>query len=101
MNFGFHPKADGDLDEAVKYYEERQCGLGLAFAEEVYQAIRRACEYPDAWPKVSCNARRCLLNRFPYSVIFQVKADKFRVIAIANQHRHPDYWQNRNVKESV
>jgi len=95
MRFFFHPRADDELDEAVRYYEERQAGLGLEFAEEVYATIARISEYPEAWPPISKNTRRCLLNRFPYGVIFQVKSGMLRIVALANLHRRPAYWQDR------
>lgn len=95
MKFYFHPREDEELDEVVRYYEQRQVGLGLEFAEEVYAAIRRISEYPDAWSAMSKNTRRCLVNRFPYGVIFQVKSGMLRIIAVAYLHRKPRYWEVR------
>lgn len=95
MRWLFHPRADSEFDEAVKYYEDCQLGLGLDFAEEVYGAIRRILEYPGAWPELSRNTRRCILNRFPYGVVFQCKAGVLRIIAVANLHRRPGYWEDR------
>jgi hypothetical protein len=95
MKFQFHPRANAELDEAIRYYETCQRGLGLDLAKEVYLAIRRACEYPEAWSAMSQNTRRCLVNRFPYGVIFQIKSGMLRIIAIANLHRRPDYWTDR------
>ena len=34
MKFCFHPRADEEFDEAVRYYEERQRGLGIEFAKK-------------------------------------------------------------------
>jgi len=95
MKFYFHPQADAEFDQAVQYYEDSQSNLGIEFAEEVYAAIVRICEYPDAWSVMSKNTRRCLVNRFPYGVIFQVKSGVLRIIAVANLHRRPGYWKNR------
>jgi len=95
MRYYFHPRADEEFDEAVRYYEDCQAGLGLEFAEEVYAAIGRVAEYPDAWSAMSQNTRRCLVNRFPYGVIFQIKSGMLRIIAVANLHRRPDYWRDR------
>lgn len=53
MKFDFHPGADEEFDKAVDYYEDQQHGLGLEFAEEVYTAIARIIEYPDAWSPIS------------------------------------------------
>ena len=95
MRFYFHPLAGTEFGKAVQYYEDCQINLGLEFAEEVYAAIRRICEYPDAWSSMSKNTRSCLVNRFPYEVIFQVKFGKLRIIAVANLHRRPGYWKDR------
>ena len=95
MSFYFHPLANSELAEAVQHYEECQIGLGLDFAEEVYAAIERISKYPDAWFELSRNTRRCLLNRFPYGVIFQFKSGTIYIIAIAHLHRRPGYWKDR------
>ncbi len=70
MRFYFHPKAEVEFDKAVEYYEHCQSGLGLEFAEEVYASIARIIKYPAAWSELSKNSRRCLINRFPYGVIY-------------------------------
>ncbi len=95
MTFSFHPCAEQELDKAVGYYEECRSGLGLEFAEEVYAAVVRIAAYPKAWTKLSKHTRRCLLNRFPFGIIFQVKDSIVRIIAVANLNRKPGYWKRR------
>ena len=95
MKFFFHPQAVKEFDEAVKYYEECQPGLGLDFAEEVYAARVRIIKYPKAWTPISKNTSRCLVNRFPYGIIFQIKSNILNIIAVANLHRRPGYWKDR------
>jgi hypothetical protein len=95
MTFSFHPHAEKELDKAVRYYEKCSSGLGLEFAEEVYAAISRIIAYPNAWTKISKNTRRCLTNRFPFGLIFQIKDSTLRIIAVANLNRKPEYWKKR------
>jgi len=95
MKFYFHPQAEVELDVAVDYYDQCEFGLGLEFAEEVYSTIERILEYPSASPKISQNARRCLVSRFPYGVIYQKQSGRIRIVAIANLHKRPAYWKNR------
>jgi len=95
MRFRFHPQADDEFDQAVRYYENCQSGLGLEFAEEVYATVARISEYPEAWSPMSKNTRRCLVNRFPFGLIFQIKPDILRIVAVANLHRRPGYWKDR------
>jgi hypothetical protein len=95
MKFSFHPEASQELINAVEYYEGCEPGLGLDFAEEVYAAISRIIAYPKAWSSLSKNTRRCLVNRFPYGVVFQKKGEMIRIIAVANLNRKPGYWKKR------
>lgn len=95
MKFYFHPEAEAEFDRSVEYYEQCQPGLGLEFAVEIYTTIGRILQYPDAWFALSMNSRRCLVNRFPYGVIYQVKSNTLRIVAIAHLHRRPDYWTKR------
>lgn len=95
MKFYFHPDAEAEFDRAVEYYEQFQPGLGIEFAEEVYTTITRIIQYPDAWSALSKNSRRCLVSRFPYGVIYQIKSHALRIIAVAHLHRRPGYWKER------
>ena len=95
MKLKYHPRARVELNDAADYYEERQTGLGWDFLEEVQLTIRRILDFPNAWQPLSANTRRCLTNRFPFGLIYQVRADEVRIIAIAHQKRRPGYWQNR------
>lgn len=95
MRFYFHEYAEAEFDRAVEYYEDCQLGLGIEFAQEVYATIDRIIRYPEAWSQMSKNTRRCLVNRFPFGVIYQVKSDFVHIIAVADLRRRPDFWLDR------
>ncbi|MDY6987675.1 MAG: type II toxin-antitoxin system RelE/ParE family toxin [Thermodesulfobacteriota bacterium] len=95
MRYYFHEHAASELDGAVEYYEDCRHGLGIEFAQEVYATINRIIQYPEAWSPISKNTRRCLVNRFPFGVIYQLKSDSVRIIAVADLRRRPDYWLDR------
>ena len=95
MRFYFHEYAEAEFDRAVEYYEDSRPGLGLEFAQEVYAAITRVIKFPDAWSPMSKNTRRCLLSRFPFGIIYQVKSGYVRIIAVADLRRRPNYWRDR------
>ena len=92
MTFSFHPEAENELAAAQDFYDEREFGLGEIFLDEVYEAIGRIMDYPDAWPRGSKRTRRCLCNQFPYSVIYRHKETELTIYAIAHQKRKPGYW---------
>jgi plasmid stabilization system protein ParE len=95
MKFYFHPDAKEELNRAAEYYEQFQPRLGLEFAEEVYATIARIIQYPEAWSILSKNSRRCVVSRFPYGVIYQIKSHVLRIIAVAHLNRRPGYWKER------
>jgi len=64
-------------------------------ATEVNIPIQNILSYPQAWPSLSKNIRRCLTNRFPYGVIYQISSDEIYIIAIMQLNRKPKYWENR------
>jgi hypothetical protein len=43
----------------------------------------------------SCRARRCLTDRFPFGVLYQVRSDCILVGAIMHLKRDPTRWQQR------
>ncbi len=95
MKISFHPDARREFFEAIDYYEECQQRLGVEFAKEIYSTIQRTAHFPEAWAKMSKNTRRCLVNRFPYGVIYQVGKEKINIIAIMQLNRKPSYWKKR------
>ena len=95
MRYRFHPDAEAELNEAVDYYDGCEDGLGLEFGRVVYAAIQNICQYPLAWTPLSANTRRCLLNRFPYGLVYQLKGDDIIIIAVMQLNRKPGYWRKR------
>ena len=84
-----------ELDEAVTYYDTESAGLGQVFLLDVLSAIERIRNFPNAWHPLSANTRRCRTRRFPFGVIYQATDNEILVVAVANLHREPNYWQDR------
>jgi hypothetical protein len=40
-------------------------------------------------------ARRVLVRRFPYFVIYREWSDRLEIVAVAHQSRRPGYWRSR------
>jgi len=95
MNYSFHPFAQIELNEATDYYEECRPGLGNEFVKDIYAAIHRILLFPKAWSPISKNTRRCLVNRFPYGVIYQIVNDEILIIAVTQLNRGPQDFRNR------
>ena len=95
MKIRFLDVAGIELDEAVEYYNHESPGLGDEFLTEILHALDRIVRFPEAWHPCSKRTRRYLTRRFPYGVIYQKRSDEVLVVAIANLHRKPEYWQDR------
>jgi plasmid stabilization system protein ParE len=95
MKYTFHPEARDELYEAVNFYETREIGPGLEFLEEIYSTILRIIEFPENYPRYSENTRKCLTNRFPFTVIYQIKKNEIFIATFAHQSRSPGYWKER------
>jgi len=95
MNVGFLSPAEREFSEAIDFYNEQSEGLGYLLAAEVKKAIDRIIQYPEAWTSLSKRTRRCIVNKFPYALIYQLRDNLILIVAVQNLHRHPDSWQSR------
>ncbi len=84
--------ATQELEDAIRFYELESAGIGQRFKEEVRKAAVRIAEYPQAWSVERGEVRKCLLHKFPYKLLYSVEEGHILVIAVAHQHRKPDYW---------
>jgi plasmid stabilization system protein ParE len=91
----FHPEAEKELSEAREWYEVRSEVAAQAFALEIDHAIERILEAPLRYAIGTRGERRFVLDRFPYTILYRVRADHVFITAIAHQSRRPGYWQHR------
>jgi len=92
--YSIHAEATLDLRLAARWYDERQRGLGVELVLAVDGAIAKIVESPQRWPAFS-GARRYILRRFPFSVIYRVVDGRVQVVAVAHHSRRPSYWGQR------
>ena len=95
MHLIFLALARNELAEAKRFYNRQQQGLGESFQREAEAAARLIQERPLAWQVEVEPVRRFLFDRFPYKMLYIIRAERVVVIAVAHQHRHPDYWVDR------
>lgn len=84
-----------EMDDAFCYYQQQMNGLGDDYIKEIMATINRIKLNPYAWSIFSENTRRCLVNRFPFAIIYQIEEKRILIVAIAHLHRNPEYWKNR------
>jgi plasmid stabilization system protein ParE len=94
-----HPSALAELKSSISWYLEQNEATADKFVEEIDREIDRAIDLvlasPRRWPTSDLDARKFVLRRFPYAVIYHERKSVVRVLAIAHGHRQPGYWKDR------
>lgn len=95
MNVSFHALAERELNDAAQYYELESAGLGAAFLNEVQRCCDGIVEYPGAGLVMTGSVRRRLIRRFPYALLYRIRGQQLRILAVMNLKRRPAYWVGR------
>ena len=89
------PEAEAELEQAAEFYRLRQTDLDEEFLAEIAAAFDRIVQFPHSAPAVGRGARRLVLSRFPYVIVYRVQGEQIRIYAVAHQKRRPGYWRKR------
>lgn len=95
MRVVFSPEARDEFEEAEHYYNRQAPQLGGDFRREIHGALPRLRQWPLACPVERGEIRRLTLSRFPYKLLYSMESDHVYVVAVAHQHREPNYWVDR------
>lgn len=91
----FRPEADLEINEAAEWYEARGQGLAVEFLRVLDACIESIRRDPLLYPVVHGQARRAMLRRFPYGVVYTVVEVEVVIIACFHSRRDPKHWQDR------
>ena len=97
-----HRLAEDELTAAASWYEAKQAGLGISLldlVDNVIGRIRSGSLPSSPAPGVATEkgARRVLLRRFPYSIVFYERKKEIVIVAFAHSSRRPGYWRSREL----
>lgn len=93
-------EAAEEAAEAAAWYEAEMPGLGNDFSGAVDAAIDLIEEnilplLPMSGEAGALGAKRIILKRFPYDIVFLERSGEALVIAVAHHSRKPGYWRDR------
>lgn len=96
MKVSLTPDAEYELIEGALYYaRQANAELGQAFISEFERSAELLVEHPKFGAVWRGTVRRLPLRRFPYSIVYELRADEVRVLAVAHQRRRPGFWKGR------
>jgi plasmid stabilization system protein ParE len=93
--FELRKPAQADITAAVRWYEERDKGLGAEFLRALDACFANIQRSPESHALVHPRVRRALLRRFPYGVFYVVEQQRISVIACLHVRRRPSVWKTR------
>ena len=85
----YWPEAEADVRAAFDWYQRQRDGLGSEFLEELTKAEDKVRADPFAFRLLRRDARRLLLRRFPYQLIYRVVDDVVVILACFHGRRAP------------
>ncbi len=97
MMIRLHRRAVAEIDHEVDYYESREPGLGEDLEDEIDAVLVVIRQFPHAAPpwKHRSDRRVAVLDRFPFTLPYQIIDDEIVVLALAHTSRRAGYWARR------
>jgi len=93
--FIIRPEAENDLKEAFLWYEDKRFGLGHDFMLHVDAGLKFIERNPEITTAEYKGARKHLIKRFPYKIIYLVEKNKLVVLAVLHGKRSPELFKKR------
>lgn len=90
------PPAELEMLEAAMFYESQVSQLGVQFLDQIDAALVSILQHPNVGTLIRSGIRKRRVHRFPYSLLYRIDPDEIVILAVAHQHRRPDYWVDRS-----
>jgi plasmid stabilization system protein ParE len=91
----FRAQAEAEIAEALEWYETRGKGLGADFMRSLDATVAAIQRAPTQYQIVKGQARRAVLRRFPYSLVYLASEDEIVVLACFHGKRDPRKLMDR------
>lgn len=80
-----------DAEIAYEYYETERANLGEEFLEELVKTYKRIAVNPTHYGYIDHQQilRDVKVERFPFTVVFEITQDGIIVYAVHNTYQHP------------
>lgn len=84
----FHKDIATDYNDAYDWYETQQEGLGIEFLKAFRDKVATIASNPDIYStKLKRNYREANLERFPYTIVYQIYSRKKIILVNALHHQ--------------
>jgi toxin ParE1/3/4 len=88
----FAPDAARELEEAARWYADKSSAACAGFRSAVIDAVELISNAPLSWRQVTgSGVRRIVVDKYPYTVYFEVLGDMVYVLSVAHHRKAPKY----------
>lgn len=93
----YHPLVADDISAAIDWYEGRSIGLGERFRCAVDVRFDDIVAAPEIFPSAfdDLDFRFAKVPKFPYLVLFRVRAESVDVLGVLHSASNPAKWRRR------
>jgi plasmid stabilization system protein ParE len=91
----FLPAAEADYQAALAWYRARSQQAADRFEAAVADGVQQIADNPQLYALIDDRHRRCILRRYPYSLIYREEPGGVIVVAVAHSSRSASTWQGR------
>src|SRR5688572_12947862 len=97
MKIRYHALARQDVANILEYYKnEAGHQIAVEFFSELRRCIQRIAADPKSFPELNNGIRRCLFNRFPYEINYEImNGNEIKILVVKHQRRDPDFGLDR------
>jgi len=96
VNVRYHPLFERDVQEASRWYDDRESGLGDLFVVSVEDSVHNILDDPLRYAETSLRVRYQKISKFPYVVLFDVVNDSILILGVLHTARSLDKWRERS-----
>lgn len=79
----------------MEHYDGESPGLGTEFVQAVADCIERVNAYPESYPVIIQVYRRARIHRFPYGIVYRIRANELEIVSVMHDRRKPDLYLDR------
>ena len=94
-NLSVHPEATAEARAARLWYLERSPQAAELFMTDLDHAVGLILESPERWPELPNGRRRYVMRRFPFILVYRIRTEDVRLLAVQHGRRRPGYWKAR------
>lgn len=88
--------ARADLRHIWLWYMSVRPELAADFLLCAEESVERVPRSPLLYPVIYKDIRRTIVHRFPYALLYRIKRNTIKVIAVFHTSRSPAIWQERS-----